>query len=346
MSESNSWLLGRRRVARRTILRAGAKAGVGVTGLALVGCEGDDDDEQADAQVAAPAEEQEQVEQAAQQAPEQAAEQAAEEEAQEEEAAAEIAEEEEEEQAQAAGPVRGGVLRWGTNLAVHDFWDPHKVSSGRIKQWATYGRLIRWSNIEEDVLEPDIASLPEIPDDETYIFAFDRGARFWDRFPTEGGREFTAEDARINMQRHIDGRNTAGEPDSNLWMARNYRRTSSIEATDPGTLVLKTDGPDSTYLESVHLEVASNMTSPEAIEAFGAEWESEPFKLLASSTGLRCRSRSIKTPSSLRSGTRAIMAKARMVRRFPTSTATASRIWPIQPRSRRPTATARSTGST
>ena len=38
--------------------------------------------------------------------------------------------------------------------------------------------LIRWRSEEQGVMEADIASLPEMPDDETYVFRLDRGARF------------------------------------------------------------------------------------------------------------------------------------------------------------------------
>ncbi len=46
MSDHNYWSnLRRRRISRRTMLGASAKAGVGAAGLALVGCGGDDDDD-------------------------------------------------------------------------------------------------------------------------------------------------------------------------------------------------------------------------------------------------------------------------------------------------------------
>ena len=123
MSQSRSWRsLNRQRIPRRALLRAGATAGVGMTGLALVGCGGDDDDddtEEAAPQVAAPADEQE--EEAEQQAAQQAAEQALEQEGPQAEEPEVV---EEQEQAQAVGPLQGGVLRWGTNLAVHDTTRP------------------------------------------------------------------------------------------------------------------------------------------------------------------------------------------------------------------------------
>lgn len=84
MSEPDYWQqFRRRRIARRTLLRAGARAGLGISGLALVGCGADDEKEQATAQVAP-------AEQAEEQGTEQAVEQAAAaEQADEEEAVAE-----------------------------------------------------------------------------------------------------------------------------------------------------------------------------------------------------------------------------------------------------------------
>ena len=114
MSQTNYWTtLHQRRISRRTMLSASARAGVGAAGLALVGCGDDDDDDdaavaqaedQAEEQAEDQAEEQAQAEQAVddEEAEEQAEEQA--EQVEEEEEQAEQAEEEQaEEQAVAAG---------------------------------------------------------------------------------------------------------------------------------------------------------------------------------------------------------------------------------------------------
>ena len=104
MSQTNHWTtLHQRRISRRTMLSASARAGVGAAGLALVGCGDDDDDDDA-----AVAQAEDQAEEQAEQAEEQAEEQAQAEQAVEDEEAEEQAEEqaeqveEQEEQAEQA----------------------------------------------------------------------------------------------------------------------------------------------------------------------------------------------------------------------------------------------------
>ncbi|MCY3920479.1 MAG: ABC transporter substrate-binding protein [Chloroflexi bacterium] len=102
MSDRTYWYrLRHRKISRRTMLGASAKAGVGAAGLALVGCGGDDDDDDAaaPAAAAAPAEEQAQAEEQAMDEDE------AEEQAEAEAAAADEDEEMEEEAAPMAGEV-------------------------------------------------------------------------------------------------------------------------------------------------------------------------------------------------------------------------------------------------
>ena len=90
MSDHQHWqIIRRRRITRRTLLGASAKAGVGAAGLALVGCGDDDDDD--DGETAAQAQAEEQAEEQAEQAEP------------EEEEQAEQAEPEEEEQVAAVG---------------------------------------------------------------------------------------------------------------------------------------------------------------------------------------------------------------------------------------------------
>ena len=81
-------------------------------------------------------------------------------------------------------------------------------------------------------MEADIASLPELPDETTYIFSIDQGARFWDQYPTEGGRDVTADDVRVNFQRQIDSVNAEGAPDSTFLGASSFQKTYSMDTPD------------------------------------------------------------------------------------------------------------------
>ena len=146
--------------------------------------------------------------------------------------------------------------------------------------------VIRWQNKEKGVLESDIASLPEIPDEETYIFSVDQGARFWDQFPTEGGRLVTAEDLRWNAQRQIDGADADGAEDGTFLLSTRWRLTESMEVIDERTIQFKTDGPNATYMDGAFGSPFGWQTSPEGAEEFGNRWRDETTNVdLSSGTG-------------------------------------------------------------
>ncbi|MCY3920987.1 MAG: hypothetical protein OXG27_01150 [Chloroflexi bacterium] len=102
MSDRNYWQrMKRRQLSRRTLLRASARAGVGATGLALVGCGDDDDDGQ---QTVAQAQQQDQQQQQAmqQQADQQDQQQAMQQQAQQQQQQQAMQQQQAEQQAQAA----------------------------------------------------------------------------------------------------------------------------------------------------------------------------------------------------------------------------------------------------
>ena len=143
--------------------------------------------------------------------------------------------------------------------------------------------LIRWGNKERGIMESDIASLPELPDQETYIFSIDRGARWWDRYPTEGGREITAQDIDINFDRQIAALDADGNPDARFRGQEAFRKTAVTEVPDETTFIARTAGPDSTYLGGTVLRPFSWFTSPEAIQEFGSRWRDETANVELSS---------------------------------------------------------------
>ena len=300
-SERNYWQRMRRsRMSRRALLRASGRAGVGAAGLALVGC-GDDDDDDAPPQTVAQAQPQQQ--QQAQPAMQQQAEPQQQQQAQAEQQAMQASQQEEPADAQqdqpesgddqttaADTPLRtyGGTLKFSTPAATHDFFDPHRGVFGPTQYWMGFymNYLIRWANKEAGIMESDIASLPEIPDDETYIFSIDRGARFWDRYPTEGGRSVTAQDIEINFQRNIEALDAEGNPDARFRGQDAFRKTASREVPDDQTFIARTAGADATYLGGTILRPFSWITSPEAIQEFGTRWRDETANVeLSSGTG-------------------------------------------------------------
>ena len=293
-NERNYWQRMRRsRMSRRALLSASGRAGVGAAGLALVGC-GDDDDDDAQPAAAATQQQQQQQDQPAQQQVMQQQQQdqpAADRQAQQADQQ-EQPTEDAQQQDQPAAPSNlrtyGGTLRFSTPAATHDFFDPHRGVFGPTQYWMGFymNYMIRWANKEAGIMEADITSIPEQPDAETYIFNVDQGARFWDQYPTEGGRDVNASDIVINFDRQIAALDADGNPDARFRGQDAFRKTSSYEATDDQTFIAKTDGPDATYMGGTILRPFSWITSPEAIQEFGSRWRDETANVeLSSGTG-------------------------------------------------------------
>ena len=281
-TERNYWQrMRRQRLTRRALLRSSARAGVGAAGLALVGCgDDDDDDTQPAAATTTPQQQQQDQPQAQQPAQQQQAEPQAEQQADQadqQDAPADDQQQQQQQVVQQVAPQR----QYGGNYAIYtpanwDGFDPHKTDLAHPFQVFndSLGRLVQIYDNQGPVYAADIASLPEIADEETYIFSFDQGARFWDRYPTEGGRLFTAYDAEVNIQRQIDALDADGTPDARFKRNGLYSTTASIDVPDEQTMTLKTRGPDATYLESVHMGY-SFLTSTEAIELWDVKWQEE-----------------------------------------------------------------------
>ena len=293
-NERNYWQRMRRtRMSRRALLRASGRAGVGAAGLALVGCGDDDDDDAQPAAAATQQQQQQQDQPAQQQAMQQQQQQTADQQAQQadqQEAPADQQQQEQQQTVAQGGPLRtyGGTLRFSTPAATHDFFDPHRGVFGPTQYWMGFymNYMIRWANKEAGIVESDITSIPEQPDGETYIFNVDQGARFWDQYPTEGGRDVNASDIVINFDRQIAALDADGNPDARFRGQDAFRKTSSYEATDEQTFIAKTDGPDATYMGGTILRPFSWITSPEAIQEFGSRWRDETANVeLSSGTG-------------------------------------------------------------
>lgn len=296
MSERNYWWRMRRtRMNRRSLLRASARAGVGAAGLALVGC-GDDDDETAQQSVAQAqsgsssqqsdspqASGDDQQEQAASRTAQQADDQDSRSDSGSDQQSTTAA-------ASSDAPKMGGINRAATTINTHDYWDPHRGVFGptQFMHSLMYNNIIRWQNKERGVMESDLAQLPEIPDSETYIFTVTDGARWQDKYPTEGGREVVAEDLAFNIDRQVNAVDSTGAEDGTFLSSTSWRSVVQRDATDERTLVCKSDGIDSTFLGAAFLNPFAWMAAPEGIQEWGLDsdvWRDDPTQLLTAASG-------------------------------------------------------------
>ena len=270
MSGMNYWTtMRRRRISRRTMLGASAKAGVGAAGLALVGC-GDDDDDDAPAAAEAPAEEQAE-EQAQAQAEEQAEAQA--------QAADEPAEEEAEEQAVSAfaGIDLEATIR---TTAAADNGGLDQLRAGSHTNYISH-QCVHDNGIW---LEPDTNEVyghlvtPEWIDDVTMTAAVTPA-------PFHDGSIFSAEDAQFTFNRagNIAEYHNGGESTDNpagwtsartTYGAHNWARN---EAVDDRTWLVELNAPDAGFLV-VTLTGAVVMISRSYTERVGdAEMDRAPM---------------------------------------------------------------------
>ncbi len=256
----------RRRLSRRSLLAASARAGVGAAGLALVGCSSDDATQPLDQQQTSQLEQQAQTQQT-QPSPQQT-------------------QPDPQSQSQTAPPDQpsppnqpglGGVIQLWLPVDRHDRWDPHR-SRYRYTQAMhslMYNRLLRPASMSTGELEADLAALPEMPDQTTYIFTLDPNAVFWN-LPPADGRGVTAEDIRWNIQRQRDALDAAGLSDPRFFRRAAYERTAAVEVDGERAIRLTTAQPDATYLASVHASPFAWITNPEAAELYADDWRDDP----------------------------------------------------------------------
>ncbi len=234
MAERNYWKrMQRKRLSRRSLMSASARAGVGAAGIALVGCGDDDDDGQTAAQ-AQPQSQQQAQPAADQQAQQTAAQQAdTQQDAMDEESVALLpgqltAEEDamsltpEEEwrlryhwsklqnlPGQADGPKYGGTWTLAHLPAAN--WNVLGPNANLMAAFAPmfYSQLVvfpmdDWANAHYYENEGDLAEGWEIPDETTLVFQLRDGIKWQDKAPLNG-RDMTAEDVKIAYDALRDG---------------------------------------------------------------------------------------------------------------------------------------------
>ncbi len=273
MNERNYWTkLGRRKISRRTLLRASARAGVGAAGLVLVGC-GDDDDDDSGQPAAAQAQQQQQQQQQApaaqqQQAQqEQQAEQAARQAEQQQQGQQQTAQQQQQQQQQAqavqAAPIvpRGGIVKYGAEneMIGQSGMDP-STSLTQSGLWrALYDPLIATRADGVVDLDASLAEAFEAVDDTTIVFTLREGVKFHD------GTEFNAEAAKFNLDRAVDTSIPAGGV-----YAAAFSVIESKDVIDSRTLSFNLARPNAALLTNLQ-ERGGMMTSPTHVEATALE---------------------------------------------------------------------------
>ena len=272
--------LRRSRLSRRALLGASARAGVGVAGLALVGCSDDD-----------PIEQPQQTEQPQQAQPQPQAEpeqgqqsQVAQTQSRQQSDSDQAQQDQAQQSAPSAGPQPGGIIRAWLPVERHDRWDPHR-SRFRYTQAMhslMYNRLLRPTSVTTGQLEADLCELPEMPDQTTYLFSVRPDAVFWNLDPTNG-RAVSADDVVWNISRQQEALDAADLPDPHFFRSDAYQRSTSAEASGDGVVTLTSAEPDASYLGSVHASPYAWITSPEAAELYGDEWRDDPTDVMRNS---------------------------------------------------------------
>ena len=275
MSELNYWQRARRaHISRRTMLSASARAGIGATGLALVGC-GDDDDDAAVTQTQTQAD-QEQAEQVAEQAAEQAADQ------EQAEQAADQAEAEEEMVAAGPTPVRGGI-RFNTQFQSSFTMDPAFTTDqngAAVTSWVT-DKVVRELNSNTGEIIGDLAETWETPDASTLILNVREGVKWASVGPAAnnpnagGGRPFTVDDMAWIFTRQGNNLLVNGD-EAGFARSHIYRNMAAGGIDIDGMSVTLNYGiPDATALGSIGYEM-NQVTQRELMESI----EDTPFDFL------------------------------------------------------------------
>jgi peptide/nickel transport system substrate-binding protein len=220
MGELDYWRrFWRRRLSRRRVLRGALWGGAGLAAAAVVGCGGDGEKAATGTPAAS---------------------------------------------ATAAGlqPVgsRGGTLHlMGIEAFPPDTLDPHQSQYGPIysAHSSVFSKVLRYESIEDGVRVPDLAStMPEMPDQLTYIVHLRPGVRFQE--PSKvlggspsaeeqaiGGRELTAEDVKYSFERQVN----PNSPRRVLFArAAQFAVIESMRVVDPLTLEIRTKRPTAPFL--------------------------------------------------------------------------------------------------
>jgi peptide/nickel transport system substrate-binding protein len=273
MDELNYWQrLHRKRVSRRRILGSAAAGGVGLAGLAIVGCGDDDDDDDDDAAETPAADDDDATA-----------------EADDDAATAEADDDAEETTDFNPGyepGVAGGTYRFfGFDALTLDSFDPHQTQFGPIYSLhsAVFSRVLTYADDYSETIIKDLATdLPEQQDDVTYTITLRPEAVYQSNPNLQAAsdlvaqRQVTADDVKFMMERQVN----ASSPAAALYYRRNqWENVASVEVVDPQTLTVTLNQPTSAFL---HFLADRNnwIVPPELVDANDSM--NDPTKMLGS----------------------------------------------------------------
>lgn len=145
--------------------------------------------------------------------------------------------------ADTSGPKSGGklVLRMGTEVRS---LDPHFDVFSPIPANMTSNNLIRFTT-DLSTIVPDLAELPEQPDDTQYIFKINPGAHMSD-IEELGGRKVTSEDVKYTVERQSSEDSDSGGTFQHAYFFKD--KLASIETPDEETVVFNTKDPYAPFI--------------------------------------------------------------------------------------------------
>ena len=212
-------LSSRQRFSRRTMLKGAALGAGGAAAAVMVGC-GDDEE------APAPPEEPESTPEST---PEATATAAA---------------------VRPTGPQEGSYYSalGGSTFSM----DQHRaVTAGGIITYA-YDGLVSYDDINVGSVRGVMAeSLPEQPDEVTYVFKLRPGIKWQNKAPADG-RDFTADDLAWNLQRQVSRELSNGDIGTDFALYGTvYRHVESFQIVDDQTLQIVLNGPKATWLDGM-----------------------------------------------------------------------------------------------
>ena len=268
MNERSYWQrMNRKRMSRRGILRASARAGVGAAGLALVGCGDDDDDGQTAAQVPQQQQamqqqaEQQSMQQQQQQSMQQQSEQQADQQAAEQTAQEQTAEDQAQQQAAQQQAAVASTKKYGgwvveQSANVYETYDAQRTVASPVLQVLArvQSKILRFANPDTGVLTGDLAETWETPDPTTIVLNLRDGVNWHadgpgaDHPAAAAGRALTTEDIVWNIDRQRNKLLQSGEEAGNFGRSSCWGGVSSIDQVD-SSVSLNLVEPDATFVQ-------------------------------------------------------------------------------------------------